>query len=125
VRIVPRHVRLAAILGGAGVTHFTAPRFYDPIVPRWLPGRPRAWVYASGAVELTCASLLLVPATRRAGGWLSFATLLGVYPANVQAVLDGGIAGARPPFDSAPASIARLPFQIPMLVDAWRVAHGR
>jgi hypothetical protein len=56
---------------------------------------------------------------------LSFATLLGVFPANIQSAIDGGIKGAKPPFDSAPAAILRLPFQIPMLLDAWRLAQGR
>ncbi len=111
-------------MGGAGVTHFTSPQFYEPIVPDWVPGRPRTWVYASGVVELTSAALLLVPRTRKVGGWLSFGTLLGVYPANIQSAIDGGIAGAKPPFDSAPAAILRLPFQIPLLLDAWRVAHA-
>jgi uncharacterized membrane protein len=111
-------------MGGAGITHFVAPQLYDPMVLRVLPGKPRTWVYASGAIELACAGLLLSRRTRRLGGWLSFATLLGVFPANIQAALDGGIEGAKPPFDSAPAAIIRLPFQIPMLRDAWRVAHA-
>jgi uncharacterized membrane protein len=35
-------VTLAVLLAGAGVTHFARPRPYDSIVPRWLPGSPRA-----------------------------------------------------------------------------------
>jgi uncharacterized membrane protein len=125
VPLIPRHIELGFVMGGAGVTHFTAPQFYDPIVPKWMPGKPRTWVYASGAVELTCAALLLVPKTRKLGGALSFVTLLGVFPANIQSAIDGGIEGAKPPFDSAPAAIARLPFQIPLLMVAWKVAKGR
>ena len=123
--LIPRHIELGFVMGGAGVTHFTAPQFYDPIVPKWMPGKARTWVYASGAVELTCAALLLVPKTRKLGGALSFVTLLGVFPANIQSAIDGGIEGAKPPFDSAPAAIARLPFQVPLLMVAWKVAKGR
>jgi uncharacterized membrane protein len=114
---------MAALMGGAGVTHFVRPGFYDPIVPRFLPGKPRTWVYASGVVELACAGLLLVPRTRRVGGWLSFATLIGVYPANIQAALDGGVPGAKPPFDSGVAAWVRLPMQFPMIRSAYRIAR--
>jgi uncharacterized membrane protein len=39
---------LAALLAGAGVTHFLRPRPYDAIIPSALPGRPRMWTYVSG-----------------------------------------------------------------------------
>jgi uncharacterized membrane protein len=42
---------LAAVLASAGMTHFTNPGFYEPIVPRPL-GSARAWVLGSGVVEL-------------------------------------------------------------------------
>ncbi len=51
-------------------------------------------------------------------------TLLGVYPANIQMAVDGGLPGsAPPPFDSAAAAWARLPMQIPMIWRAVRVAR--
>ncbi|MBM3673884.1 MAG: hypothetical protein FJW88_02850 [Actinobacteria bacterium] len=111
------------LMGGAGISHFAKPDLYDPMVPRWLPGRPRAWTYASGAVELACAALLCAPRTRRAGAWLTVAVLVGVYPANIQAALDGGIPGAKPPFDSAVAAWVRLPMQVPMIREAIKVAR--
>jgi hypothetical protein len=49
---------MLALAGGAGITHFTNPGFYDPIVPR-MPGPSRAWTYASGVAELTCAALMV------------------------------------------------------------------
>ena len=119
------HVRMAAIIGGAGVTHFVTPHFYEPIVPRPLDKNARFWVYASGVVELACAALLLNRRTRRFGGWLTFATVLGVYPANLQAALDGGMKHAKPPMDSAAAAWLRLPLQFPMLRDAFRIARAK
>ena len=49
---------LAGLLTVAGVTHFVAPTFYDPIVPRALPGSARDWVLVSGAAELACAAAI-------------------------------------------------------------------
>ncbi len=63
--------RMVMIMGGAGVTHFTNPDFYDEIVPSWAPGSRRFWVQASGVAELACTALLVSPKTRRLGGWLT------------------------------------------------------
>jgi len=112
---------LAALLGSAGLMHFVKPDFFDPIVPRWMPGAPRTTTYVSGAVELAAAALVVPTATRRLGGLVAALTLLGVYPANVQAALDGGMKGAAPPFDSALAAWLRLPLQLPMIALALRV----
>ncbi len=116
--------RMIALMGGAGVTHFTNPGFFDPIVPRWMPGKARTWTYASGAVELACAGLMMRLQTRRIGGAAAFATILAVWPANWQMALDGGMPDAKPPMDSAAVAWARLPLQLPMLWGAVKVARG-
>ena len=118
-----RALGLAALIGGAGVLHFVRPELFDAIVPDWMPGSKRSATLVSGAVEITGALLVAIPRTRRIGGWLCFLTLLGVYPANVQSALDGGLADAAPPFDSALVAWLRLPLQIPLLVWARRVAR--
>ncbi len=112
---------LAGVLAGAGVTHFTNPGFYDPIVPRPL-GSPRAWVLASGVVELAAATLVVRPRTRRLGGLLAAATFVAVFPANVQAAADGGMAHLDPPMNSALVAWLRLPLQVPLVLWALRVA---
>ncbi len=117
-------IATAAILGTAGVAHFVRPGFFDPLVPRWMPGSARLVTYLSGAVEVGCAVLIANPRTRRLGGVLALATFIGVYPANVQAALDGGMEGMDPPFDSAAAAWLRLPFQLPLFWLAWRVVRG-
>jgi uncharacterized membrane protein len=114
---------LAAFLGAAGVMHFVRPTFFDAIVPDWMPGSKRTTTYVSGGFELAGALLVANPRTRRVGGWWCFWTLLGVFPANIQSALDGGIAGADPPFDSAGAAWLRLPLQLPLLWWARRVAR--
>jgi uncharacterized membrane protein len=103
--------------------HFVRPQFFDDIVPSWMPGRPRTTTYVSGAAELLAAALVLNPRTRRIGGWWSVVTILGVYPANIQMALDGGVPDAAPPLNSPAAAWARLPLQIPMIWRAVRVAR--
>ena len=122
-RISGSAIALVVILGGAGVSHFMRPQFFDPLVPDWMPGSKRAVTYVSGAVEAACAALVLHPKTRRLGGALSLLTFVGVFPANVQAALDGGMKDMAPPFDSPLAAWLRLPFQIPLIWLASRVAR--
>jgi uncharacterized membrane protein len=114
---------LVALLGGAGLTHFTNPGFYEPIVPRRL-GSPRAWVLGSGVVELAAAALVARRRTRRLGGFLAAATLVGVFPANVKAALDGGMAHLDPPMSSPVVAWLRLPVQAPLIGWALRVARA-
>ena len=114
---------MVMIMGGAGVTHFTNPGFYEAIVPSWLPGSKRFWVQASGVAELACTALLIPRRTRRAGGWLTAATLLSVWPANIQVAIDGGVEDAEGPLNSATAAWLRLPLQLPMIFDAVKIAR--
>ncbi len=114
---------LVALLGGAGLTHFTNPGFYEPIVPRRL-GSPRAWVLGSGVVELAAAALVARRRTRRLGGFLAAATLVGVFPANIKAALNGGMAHLDPPMNSPAVAWLRLPLQAPMIGWALRVARA-
>ena len=116
-----RALGLAAFIGGAGVMHFVRPEFFDAIVPEWMPGSARTTTHVSGALELTGAVLVANRRTRRFGAAVCFLVFLGVYPANIQSALDGGIGDAPPPFDSPAAAWLRLPLQIPMLLWARRV----
>ncbi len=118
-----RALGLAAVIGGAGVLHFVRPDVFDAIVPDWMPGSKRGVTIVSGAAELTGALLVAIPRTRRFGGWFCFLVFLGVYPANIQSALDGGISDASPPFDSALVAWLRLPLQLPLLLWARRVAR--
>jgi len=119
-----RALGLAAFIGGAGVMHFVRPDFFDAIVPEWMPGPKRTTTLVSGAVELTGALLVANPRTRRIGGWWCLLTFLGVYPANIQSALDGGITDAPGPFNTAAAAWLRLPLQIPLFLWASRVARA-
>lgn len=113
---------LSALLGGMTALHLAKPQAFESMVPRWLPGDRRAWNLAAAAAEGTSAALLASPRTARAGGMAALATFLGVYPANVEAVRLGGYRGVPGWLGTRQAAVARLPFQLPLLWWAWRVA---
>jgi uncharacterized membrane protein len=103
----------------AGIMHFVIPRAYESIVPRRLPAR-RALVYASGVAEIASGAAVLHPRTRRAGAHLGVATLIAVFPANVEMALHPErfpVPGGRL------ALYLRLPLQA--LFIAWARAAGQ
>lgn len=110
---------LAGLLATAGTAHFAAPRNFDSIVPRSLPGSPRSWTYASGAVELALAAGLAVPRTRRAAALASAAFFAGVFPANVKMAWDW----RHRPAPLRAAAYGRLPVQLPLVLWARDVAR--
>lgn len=117
---------LAGLMLGSGVLHLVTPGPYERITPRWVGDRRRV-VYVSGVAELACGGLLLAPRTRRAGGWLTAALLVAVFPANVQMVLDAGTehqAAQVPPKVFRAMGLARLPLQVPLVARALRVARA-
>ena len=101
----------------AGTLHFLKPGFYLSIMPSWLPWHSEL-VAASGVAEIAGGLALLSPdaRVRRAGGWFTIATLLGVYPANINMALHEIQLPGLPP---APvwALWARLPLQLVLI--AW------
>jgi uncharacterized membrane protein len=104
---------------GAGIMHFVSPRSYEAIVPERLPAR-RAIVYASGVAEIAGGAGVLHPRTRRVASWWSVATLLAVFPANVNMALNAD--RFRVPGGTA-ALWLRLPVQA--LFIRWALAAGR
>ena len=104
----------------AGINHFVKTRWYERIMPPYLP-RHRELVYASGVAEIAGGLLTMNPSTRRAGSALSIATLFAIFPANVHMAIEAerfekGVPGGRN------ALYARLPFQL--LFIAWAYAAG-
>ena len=116
---------VAATMLGMGALHFVKPQPFEKIVPRQL-GEPRRMVYASGVAELAAGALLLTRKTSRFGGYLAAATMVSVFPANVQMVLDAGTEHQAMPKVPTPVyraiGLARLPMQLPLVL---RAAAGR
>jgi uncharacterized membrane protein len=103
----------------AGAMHFVIPRTYESIVPRYLPRR-RELVYASGVAEIAGGAGVMHPRTRRVASWWSVATLIAVFPANVNMALNPD--RYRVPGGTV-ALWLRLPVQI--LFVLWALAAGR
>lgn len=108
---------LIALLGGSAVVHVVRPQVFEPLIPPAL-GNARRWVYVSGVVELVAVALLAMPATRRTGGWVSAAVLVGVFPGNLYSVR------AASPGWKRGVAVARLPLQVPMVRAALKVARA-
>jgi uncharacterized membrane protein len=112
---------LAGLLTVAGVMHFARPRPFDAMVPRSLPGDPRAWTYLSGAAELAVAAAVGHPRTRRLGGLAAAGLFAAVFPANVRMAMDWRHAGPVP----RAVALGRLPLQVPLVLWGLRVARSR
>src|SRR4051812_50043992 len=111
------HTRLGAFFLFAGTMHFLKPRPYVAIVPEALP-RKREIVFASGVAELAGGAGVLVPGTRRLAGWWLIATLLAIFPANVNMAGNAGRLPAMPP----PPLWGRLPPPGAPGARGWRAA---
>jgi uncharacterized membrane protein len=103
----------------AGIMHFVIPRTYESIVPRRLPAR-RGLVYASGVAEIAGGAGVMHPRTRRLASWWSVATLVAVFPANVNMALN-------PDRFEVPGGAVALWLRLPVqaLFVRWAVAAGR
>jgi uncharacterized membrane protein len=106
----------------AGLLHFRIPATYEAIVPDALPAK-RAIVYTSGVAEIAGGAGVLLGGRRirRLASWWSIATLIAVFPANVQMALNPERYRNVP--GGAAALWARLPVQL--LFIAWARAAGR
>ncbi len=111
---------LALFFMTGGTLHFLRPEMYEEVMPGYVPAH-RELVFASGAAELVGAALVVFPRTRRIGGlWLT-ATLVAVFPANVNMALQ------PERYASIPSTLlwARLPLQGLLIWWALRVTHSR
>jgi len=113
----PARGLLGAFFLAAGLMHFLKPKPYETIMPDALPAH-RELVYASGVAEMLGGAGVLSPRTSRWAGWWLIATLLAIFPANVNMAVNTGRFRAVP----APLLWARLPLQAVLVAWVWRVA---
>lgn len=101
----------------AGAMHFLRTRWYVSIMPDYLPAH-RELVYASGVAEMVGGAGVLHERSRKPAGWWLVATLIAVFPANVNMALHPDRFARIPPA----ALWARLPFQAVFVRWVWRTA---
>lgn len=105
----------------AGLMHFVVPTAYVQMMPSRLPAH-RELVYASGVAEIAGGAALMHPRTRRWAGWWLIATLIAVFPANVNMALNRDRYAEHVP-GGEQTLIARLPLQLVLI--AWVRAAAR
>ncbi|GGL09261.1 DoxX family protein [Nocardia jinanensis] len=115
-------LRLAALLLGAGVLHFVAPKQFDATVPPQLPGKARTYTYWSGVAEIGVGTALLIPRTRRLGGRLAALLFIAVFPANIQLAVDT-VRNPKAPSVIKAVWLLRLPLQWPLISRALAVSR--
>ena len=108
---------LGAVFLAAGPLHFIRPKMYEAIMPDYLPAQTEL-VYASGVAEMAGGAAAIAQETRKAGGWLLLATMVGVFPAHVHMLQNQD----RYPGIPAWALWARLPLQALIMAVIYRLA---
>ena len=98
----------------AGVMHFVKPHWYERIMPPYVPAH-RELVYASGVCEMAGGAGVLFERSSPLAGWWLIATMLGVFPANVNMAVDAER------FEKVPEPLlwARLPVQGAIVYWVW------
>jgi uncharacterized membrane protein len=115
-----RRLPVALFFLGAGTMHFVKPRAYEAIMPEALPAH-RELVYASGVAEIAGGLAMLSERSSRWGAWWLIATLVAVFPANVNMAVNGER------FRAVPEALlwVRLPIQGALIGWIWRAALRR
>jgi uncharacterized membrane protein len=108
---------LSFAMVAVGVAHFVAPAPLVRIVPSFLPA-PELLVYLSGVAEIALGAGLLFARTRLFAAWGLVALYVAVFPANINAAVNGIVMDPANPMPSW-GNWARLPFQA--LFIAWAI----
>jgi uncharacterized membrane protein len=102
------------IVGGA--VHFVIPRQFESFVPPLLGRWRKELVVASAIAEIAGGVAVLPDRTRRLARWWLLATLVAVYPANINMAVNS----KDYPDIPAPALWARVPLQFLFARNTWR-----
>lgn len=106
---------MAVVYVLAGIYHFVNPRFYIKMMPTYLPYHSQL-VVISGVMEIIFGLMLIPDATRIIGAWLIIALLIGVFPANVQMMMN--FKKKKNPY--LWLTVVRLPLQLVFIWWAWK-----
>ena len=105
---------LGALFMVAGLNHFLQPRFYQAMMPDYLPAHAEL-VVASGYAELALGALAFIPRLRVVTRWGLLALLIAVFPANLYMALHP----ERYPAIPAALLWLRLPLHPALMLWVW------
>jgi uncharacterized membrane protein len=125
MKSLPGGLVMGLFLSTAGVAHFIFPKTLESIVPSFLPGDARTWVYLSGIAEIAIGLALLAPISMKLGSMpirviAAYAALflfIAVYPANIKMAIDWRNRAMPYPL----VAYARLPLQFGLFYWAWSI----
>lgn len=112
--MTPARLRLATFFLGSGTLHLTLlRRFFERIVPPWIPVPRKLVNEAAAAAEIAGGVLAVVPGTERLARRYLTLLLLAVFPANIHMAVRPQDVGA----EGLPrwALWARLPLQFTII----------
>jgi uncharacterized membrane protein len=115
---------VAAFFGFSGLAHLTfGRRFFERIVPPWLPASPKTINELAGAAEVTGGALALAPGGQAFARRYLTLLLLAIFPANIHMAIKPEDSGSQ----KIPSWLlwARLPLQFVMIGWVWRSLPGR
>ena len=108
----------AVLFVAAGTNHFINPKFYESIVPPYLPW-PYALVIISGIAEVLLGIGLLIPNYSTYAAWGLIALLSAIFPANIHmATHPENYPTIAPVF-----LWLRLPLQVVLILWAYWYSH--
>lgn len=111
--------RVGGSLLGMGVLHVVAPKQFIAIIPDALPAKNAINLLAAVAEAGAGALLLSGDADKqRMGGLVATATVVGVYPGNINMAIKAG----KPTSLAKALPWLRLPLQFPMLKATWSLS---
>jgi uncharacterized membrane protein len=110
---------LAFLMATVGSLHFVLPDLMARQIPGLIPFK-RKLVYASGVVEIACAAGLRERAPW--AGRAAAATLLAIWPANIQMAVDASSGKAHGVLASETLMWGRVPLQLPLI---WAALQAR
>jgi uncharacterized membrane protein len=114
---------LAGFFVFAGTMHFVRPKYYEAIMPPYVP-RHREVVAVSGAAEIAGGVAVIPKATRPYAGLWLVALLVAVFPANLHMALHPDEIRGLDQRRIRPWMLwARLPLQPLMMLWAWRATR--
>ena len=111
-------VLLIILYAGAGINHFIHPTGYYSIIPPYLPNHYLINILA-GISEVSCAVLLVIPATRKLGAYLVIAMLIAFIPAHIYMIQKGGCMGKEICIPLWGAWLRLFPLQFILIAWAW------